>query len=655
MAPPRTPTTASRGNPSLSPSTPATPPRSRGGASIKLRLRRNIRTSAPLLLLALATLLLLNGGNALPTATASGADRATLIEAPDSPFTTPEMYTPTPSRIFRRARIRKQLKACGFEGDADMYGLGIRIGYYIQWVATVFAAYFTPKVVSGAFEANAIFNIGMLAGLVYTTIARDDMYVVEPIMVLGFSVGGAIVGLLDPKNVHDAKNLHSLRARLVHLAGTGALSLPLLIYWIWYSFYGMDTMAYNNCSTSTFFIVKINIWATWFRVFMKVATIMSIVGLFSLAVGVVVAYRIKSGELPHGGSDVGGPGITGAPRLRPSASTPRLSRTTTALALRARPSKTQFIVVIISLAICALSVELSITWNNIEGVNILGATGQLIPMAIGIVTSFRVLVGILNNKFKSRKTRRKESMDERMFGGGGEMMRVGRGGGLLAFAGDDDPSTLDNLATGGKDSANNNNNNNNNKNGTTNNLNGKGGGSCSGSDIEALGGGGAGGGGTRASSIMGVSRSVKLNDTITTITANTSNYTYSNSLRSTAKRQSVVSMSTTTAADDNINSMPPLPPGKPRISPSSTSDSQGSMVYTPSVARAGSMRSGISFGLGPLPPPPAAAAAAAALQSIGGPGGNGTGSNTPTTPTAPPGSSIMSKSGRKKLQRKWKG
>lgn len=60
---------------------------------------------------------------------------------------------------------------CQFSGDEDMYGLGIRIGYYIQWVATVFGAYFTPKIVSGAFEANAIFNIGMLAGLIFTTVS----------------------------------------------------------------------------------------------------------------------------------------------------------------------------------------------------------------------------------------------------------------------------------------------------------------------------------------------------------------------------------------------------------------------------------------------------------------------------------------------------
>ena len=119
---------------------------------------------------------------------------------------------------------------CGFNGDGDMYGLGIRLGYYIQWLATVFGAFFTPKMVSSAFEANAIFNIGMLAGLVFSSIARDNMHILDPLIVLGFSIGGAIVGLLDPKNVHQPRDRGSLRARLLHLSGTAALYAPLLVY-----------------------------------------------------------------------------------------------------------------------------------------------------------------------------------------------------------------------------------------------------------------------------------------------------------------------------------------------------------------------------------------------------------------------------------------
>ncbi|KAI5782824.1 hypothetical protein FPQ18DRAFT_127319 [Pyronema domesticum] len=333
--------------------------------------------NAAVILLA-ATLLYVNLALALPTSPPQQTPRILPRQSP------PRNANPT---------------LCTFDGDQDMYGLGIRIGYYIQWVATVFGAYFTPKVVSSAFEANALFNIGMLAGLVYSTIARNDMHVLEPIIVLGFSIGGAIVGLLDPKNVHHPKDLKSLRRRLVHLAATGALYLPLLTYWVWFSFHGMDTLRTEGdaCVPYTFLLAKIDARAAWFRTFMKVTTVISIVAICALGGFLAVTYRAKSHILPENPA-------------------PRLSRTTTALALRARPTKLQFGIVIFACLICALSVELPILWNNIGGVNGLGATGQLIPMAIGLLTSIRVVVGIVGLQFRTRKQRRKEFAKERMFG-----------------------------------------------------------------------------------------------------------------------------------------------------------------------------------------------------------------------------------------------
>lgn len=317
---------------------------------------------------------------------------------------------------------------CGFNGDGDMYGLGIRLGYYIQWLATVFGAYFTPKVVSSAFEANAIFNIGMLAGLLFSTIRRKNMHILDPLIVLGFSVGGAVVGLLDPKNVHRARDIRSLRARLLHLSGTAALYLPLLAYWLWYAFHGFDTMASSagqpGCVSYTFMLAKIDARSLWFRIFLKVSTVATLVAMSALGLGLVVVYCVKSHKLPRGPQAVAaataGAGSFGgmAPLQRPPPPPPRLSRTATALALRARPSRTQFAVVVLVCTVCALNVELTIVWNRIAGVNVLGATGQLIPMVIGILTCLRVAIGIVTNKCKDRTQRRKERQRDRVFGGG---------------------------------------------------------------------------------------------------------------------------------------------------------------------------------------------------------------------------------------------
>ena len=276
--------------------------------------------------------------------------------------------------------------------------------------------------VSSAFEANTIFNIGNLAGLVYSTVARNDMNILEPLIVLGFSVGGAIVGVLDPKNVHHPNDPKSLRARLVHLCGTALLYLPLLCYWIWFSFDGMDQMSRRTeCPAWTFMLYRVDARAAWFRVVMKTATVASIVGFVALGMGCTYASVTKRPLRHHG-----------HPHIRP----PRLGRTATALALRARPSKLQFLIVILASAMCALSVELSIIWNKIEGVNMLGATGQLIPMAIGLLTSIRVVVGIISGKVKKGRKKAKEKAELERFGGGGEAIVVGPNGECAPVCGD---------------------------------------------------------------------------------------------------------------------------------------------------------------------------------------------------------------------------
>ena len=297
------------------------------------------------------------------------------------------------------------------------FGLGIRLGYYIQWVATVLGAYYTPKMVSSAFEANTIFNIGMLAGLVYSTVARDDMHMIEPLIVLGFSVGGAIVGLLDPKNVHEANSVQSLKARMVHLCGAALLYLPLLVYWIWYAFSGMDDMSLETeCPAWTFLFYQVDARAEWYRYLMKSSTVIAVIGVVALVGFSVHVYFVKSKRrtsVSHAHAHLPQPHFP-HPHFREN----KLSRTATAMALRARPTGIQFLIVIVACLVCGISVELSIIWNKIEGVNMLGATGQLIPMAIGLLTSARVLIGVYAKSHRKRKLVRRQVVDREMFGDG---------------------------------------------------------------------------------------------------------------------------------------------------------------------------------------------------------------------------------------------
>jgi hypothetical protein len=59
----------------------------------------------------------------------------------------------------RRTQCRSRLRAVGFEGNPDFYGMGIRIGPYLQWLSSLIANAFLPgerRSMAGAYAASSI-------------------------------------------------------------------------------------------------------------------------------------------------------------------------------------------------------------------------------------------------------------------------------------------------------------------------------------------------------------------------------------------------------------------------------------------------------------------------------------------------------------------
>lgn len=67
---------------------------------------------------------------------------------------------------------------CEFSGDPDMYGLGIRIGSYLQWLSLLIAACYVPSELPGLRTSNAFFASATFIGLVVET-ALNDLEVTE--------------------------------------------------------------------------------------------------------------------------------------------------------------------------------------------------------------------------------------------------------------------------------------------------------------------------------------------------------------------------------------------------------------------------------------------------------------------------------------------
>jgi hypothetical protein len=87
-----------------------------------------------------------------------------------------------------------KMSSCNFNGDADMYGVGIRVGFYLQWFGTILASWVATAEVKGLRFINSLFVAATFLALVIQ-IDRDrresdDLRPVEIYIILLLTFGG---------------------------------------------------------------------------------------------------------------------------------------------------------------------------------------------------------------------------------------------------------------------------------------------------------------------------------------------------------------------------------------------------------------------------------------------------------------------------------
>ena len=167
---------------------------------------------------------------------------------------------------------------CHIEGNPDLYGLGIRVGIYIQMITVQISAALSEvlREEDRLNEATVVFVISVSSVLV-NLIYQNKIEAVETMPVL----------VLLLAQVHSC--------RLVNTRGI----IPTLIFavellglvglYVWYWWYGMDTLNRTCPDDKAFFFAKVSIWG-WFRTMNKVLTV------FTAIYGAMAAITYIFGE-----------------------------------------------------------------------------------------------------------------------------------------------------------------------------------------------------------------------------------------------------------------------------------------------------------------------------------------------------------------------
>ena len=183
------------------------------------------------------------------------------------------------------------MAACGFPGNPDTYGIGIRIGYYTQAVAVWFANFFLFREAKVLRAVNKLFSLTLLiVGCLYFINARET-HVIEVFLMLQV---GVILGLVSntehsrysSRYVKTPKERRALGMFIV-MAG----SLFNVCFWWW----GVEVMLPTPCNqpnltpargllrpkaprhgTYIFYIFKTNIYG-WAGTLMRIKSLIAAV------------------------------------------------------------------------------------------------------------------------------------------------------------------------------------------------------------------------------------------------------------------------------------------------------------------------------------------------------------------------------------------
>jgi hypothetical protein len=244
---------------------------------------------------------------------------------------------------------------CGFDGNADLYGIGVRVGLYLQWITTLLTTLFQPADERVLRVINLLIQSAIFIGLILLT-NRQQVRAIEPIISIWLIFGA--LSSLSGSGMNPLGHFSGVYRILLYTAVAG--------YSCWFWFTGLDSLlsAEPGCVPIAFFD-GISI-AGRFRTFNKVA---SVLGL--CICGVFIILTIRTFLIGPEGSNRRG---------------------------RARRPRIQVEFFVTSTAIIGVSiaaVEYLVEANQITGINQTLSVSQLIPLLVGAFSFGEILLSVV--------------------------------------------------------------------------------------------------------------------------------------------------------------------------------------------------------------------------------------------------------------------
>ena len=165
---------------------------------------------------------------------------------------------------------------CGFVGNPDLYGIGIRLGYYTQVLSVWFANYFVSSEARELRSVNLLFLVALFVALVWLSHQAQQTYAIEIFLLLRLLFATWYVGVLDRSRFSKKHG----RKRIMRVVIRESALLGMLSYTVWFAWVGLDRMEKTPCGTWIFFAAKLNLYGDYREAY-------KILSIFALSFGII--------------------------------------------------------------------------------------------------------------------------------------------------------------------------------------------------------------------------------------------------------------------------------------------------------------------------------------------------------------------------------
>ncbi|UPK89824.1 hypothetical protein LCI18_000759 [Fusarium solani-melongenae] len=257
---------------------------------------------------------------------------------------------------------------CGFEGNSDMYGLGIRLSIYMQWLSAFLWRTFYPQGLRPVSNTYLIFIFAIFVAILDLTAQARPTYAVEMLVLAYIIFGGFYVVLWDnflekETTLADRQTVSWLVREISGFSLCGAIAA--YYFWFWLRGIHSDSFLPTPCGSYAFIYAKVPLYNRHVTNILSATFALFLYGVISQLVDMLRdlwAYVVGRGAPPPADEQrnklrrwVGEYFEIFAPYLR-----------------------------IFALLGSILSIELTLYWNGVTDVYSVSTTGQLIPLVIGI-------------------------------------------------------------------------------------------------------------------------------------------------------------------------------------------------------------------------------------------------------------------------------